>query len=310
MSVRALLNVATSVEWAESSGEENPGRRAQIVNFTQNLQQARDTLRNQGMGDLQLDRVVRARKWDDAIEVTAPSDGVIVTRSIVEGQRFRSGDELYKIADLSRVWILVDVFEQEERHLRPGRRVSVTLPRQGLTVGAVVSDVLPQFDPASRTLKVRLEAANPEYRLRPDMFVDVELPADYRPTITVPSDAVVHTGLTQVVFVDLGGGYFEPRRVTTGWWMDGRAEVTSGLAEGERVVVSGTFLLDSEARMGYAAAGITSTPARDVVCGMDVDRKRAEAAGLSSTFEGTTYLFCSDECRKAFDAEPGKYATR
>jgi RND family efflux transporter MFP subunit len=309
-SVRALLNVANSKEWAEKSGEDNPARQSQIYQFSQNLQQTRDTLRNQGMGDVQLDRLIQTRKWDDAIEVVSPADGVIVERRIVEGQRFRSGDELYVVADLSRVWILVDVFENEEKYLRAGDRVTVTLPRQGLTLSATVSDVLPQFDPASRTLKVRLEAANPGFRLRPDMFVDVELPAAYAPTLTVPSDAVVSSGLRQMVFVDLGDGYFDPRPVTTGWRMEGRTEITRGLKEGERVVVAGTFLLDSEARLKYAAAGITSTPHRDVVCEMDVDEQKAAAAGRTSVHQGTTYYFCSDECKKTFDKDPARYARK
>ncbi len=308
--VRALLNVVNSREWAEKSGEENPARQSQIYQFTQNLQQTRDTLRNQGMGEAQLDRLVQTRKWDDVIDVAAPADGFLVFRNVVEGQRFRSGDEFYRIADLSRVWILVDVFEHEEKHLHAGDRVRVTLPRQGLTLSATVSDVLPQFDPSSRTLKVRLEAANPDYRLRPDMFVDVELPAEYQPTISVPSDAVVNSGLRQVVFVDVGSGYFEPRRVTTGWRAEGRTEITEGLKEGERVVVAGTFLLDSESRLEYAAAGITGTPQHDVICAMDVDEQKAVAAGRTSAYRGTTYYFCSDECKKSFDKDPAKYARK
>jgi len=309
-SIRALLNVVNSKEWAEKSGEDNPARQTQIYQFSQNLQQTRDALRNQGVGALQVERLIKTRQWEDVIEIPAPANGFILARNIVEGQRFRSGDEFYTIADLSRVWILVDVFEQEEKFLRPGRRVRVTLPRQGIAVSATVSDVLPQFDPTSRTLKIRLEADNAGFRLRPDMLLDVELPISYDPAITVPSDAVLNTGQRQVVFVDIDGGHFEPRRVETGWRADGLTEITGGLAEGERVVASGTFLLDSEARMKYGALGITSTPQRDLVCGMDVDERKAVAAGRTSQYRGQTYYFCADECKKAFDASPAAYAAK
>jgi membrane fusion protein, copper/silver efflux system len=309
--VRALLNVVNSKEWAEKSGEENPARQSQVYQFTQNLQQTRDTLRNQGMGELQLDRLVQTRKWDDIIEVPAPADGFIVTRDVVEGQRFRSGDEFYRIADLSRVWILVDVFEQEEKYLRAGGRVRVTLPRQGLTLSATVSDVLPQFDPVSRTLKVRLEATNPDFRLRPDMFVDVELPAELDPTLTVPADAIVDSGLRKTVYVDRGHGYFEPRQVETGWRIGDRVQILKGLMEGERIVISGNFLLDSESRMKAAAAGLNpATVEIDPICGMEVDPARARAAGRTSVYKSTTYYFCADDCKKQFDANPGKYATK
>jgi multidrug efflux pump subunit AcrA (membrane-fusion protein) len=117
----------------------------------------------------------------------------------------------------------------------------------------VVSAVPPQFDAASRTLKVRLEADNPDYLLRPDMFVDVEFSLSLPPAITVPGDAVLDAGVRKTVFVDRGNGFFEPRRVEIGWRYGDRVEITSGLTEGERIVVSGNFLIDSESRMRASA---------------------------------------------------------
>ncbi|HET9753470.1 MAG TPA: hypothetical protein VFP52_10935, partial [Myxococcales bacterium] len=114
--------------------------------------------------------------------------------------------------------------------------------------------VPPQFDPVSRSLKVRLEVENPGYLLRPDMFVDVELPLELPSAMTVPAGSVLDSGLRKTVFVDRGNGSFERRAVETGWRFGDRVEVRSGLSPGERIVVAGTFLLDSESRMRLGAA--------------------------------------------------------
>ncbi len=167
------------------------------------------------------------------------------------------GWEFYRIADLSRVWILADVYGNEVNYFKPGTEAKVTLPDQGKVYRARVSKVLPVFEPTTRTLKVRLETDNPGFTLRPDMFVDVELPVKVPPAISVPSEAVLDTGMKKTVFVDRGNGYFEPREVETGWRLGNRIEITKGLSPGERIVTSGTFLIDSESRMELAAAGIS-----------------------------------------------------
>ncbi len=152
-----------------------------------NIENYRNGLRNLGMTDHQLDEIMRTRQGADNIEIRAPEAGFILTRNITLGERFQRGTELYRIADLSHVWILADIFENESQYFRPGIPVKVTHPTQNKTFHARVSDVLPQFDPATRTLKIRLEADNPGYALRPDMFVDVEFPVKLPPAITVPA---------------------------------------------------------------------------------------------------------------------------
>jgi YHS domain-containing protein len=171
----------------------------------------------------------------------------------------------------------------------------------------MVSTVLPQFDPNSRTLKVRLELDNPGYTLRPDMFVDVEFPVTLPAALTVPADAVLDSGLRKMVFVDRGNGYFEPRKVETGWRFGDRIEITKGLMPGERIVVSGTFLIDSESRMKAAAAGIYGESSNDPVCGMYVDEGKAKASGKTGSYSKKTYYFCSDDCKQKFDKNPGLY---
>ena len=248
------------------------------------------------------------------IEIRAPESGFILIRNLTLGERFQRGAELYRIADLSRVWILADIFENESRHFQPGISVKVTHPTLKKTFHARVSNVLPQFDPATRTLKIRIEANNPDYALRPDMFVDVEFPIQLPPAIAVPVDAVLDSGLRKTVFVDRGNGFFEPRQVETGWRYGDRVEIVKGLMPGERIVVSGTFLLDSESRMKMAAAGMATRvedrPAKDPVCGMNVDENKAKAAGRISEYGGKAYYFCADQCKQQFDRDHKRYVDK
>jgi membrane fusion protein, copper/silver efflux system len=133
--------------------------------------------------------------------------------------------------------------------------------------------------------------------------------------LTVPVDAVLDSGLQKTVFVDRGNGLFEPRQVETGWRAGGIVEITKGLMQGERIVVSGNFLIDSESRMKMAAAGMQAAAqvaqatrqARDPVCGMTVDTAEAKAAGRTAEYRGTTYYFCSDQCKISFRKKPEQY---
>jgi YHS domain-containing protein len=140
------------------------------------------------------------------------------------------------------------------------------------------------------------------------MFVDVELPVQLPARLTVPSDAVVDTGLRRTVYIDRGNGSFEPRRVETGVRFDDRIEITKGLTEGERVVASGSFLVDSESRIRLAAAGLPEDYALDPVCGMGVDPRKA--GEKKSIYHGQTYYFCMPECKTRFEAEPQKYVRK
>jgi multidrug efflux pump subunit AcrA (membrane-fusion protein)/YHS domain-containing protein len=267
----------------------------------------RQALRNLGMSELQLAELSRTRTPFDEVYLLAPADGVVLARNIAPGQRIEKGAELYRISDLRQVWVLVDVFEDWAVHLRPGTPLTAALPTQRHTVQAKVSDALPQFDPTTRTLKVRLDADNPGLVLRPDMFVDVDLPVKRAPGIVVPVDAVVDAGARQVVYVEKEEGVFEPRRVETGWRHGDQVEILTGLQPGERIVVSGTFLVDSESRMKAAAAGIYGETSPDPVCKVEVDQSRARAAGRTVTHQGQIFYFDSYECKAQFERDPGKY---
>lgn len=284
-------------EGEQLSGAASPG---QLILTQNQVQDAIENLETLGMGKTQIQALSKSRQYTQYVEIRSPAKAFILRRNASPGQRFDRGVELYKLADLDRVWVLADLFENEAQYARPGSMVRVTLPHLGKTYPARVSEVLPQFDPLSRSLKVRLEVDNPEYLLRPDMFVDVDFEADLPTALIVPVDAVLDAGVKKTVFVDLGNGYFEPRTVETGWRLGDRVQITAGLMAGENIVVSGNFLLDSETRMKRSAPGARVETSRCPVCGMDVDEKTARAAGRTVERGGKTLFFCSDECRKAF----------
>ncbi len=280
---------------------------AQIESTTISLTQYRDGLRNLGMGDKQIDEIARTRERAQRVDMCSPTTGIIIFRNIFLGLKFVQGTEFFRIADLSHLWILVDIFENEGKYLNPGVKARVKLSHQEISFKAVVSNVLPLFDAATRTLKFRLEADNPDYALRPDMFVDVELPITLPLGITVPVDAVLDSGLKKTVFVDLGNGFFEPREVETGWRLGNRVEIIKGLKPEEKIVISGNFLIDSESRMELAAAGMVGKLSKDPACGVDVSISKAEKTGMRSSYKGKTYYFSSDECKQQFDKNPQRY---
>jgi RND family efflux transporter MFP subunit len=302
--IRAYLYGLRSLERFESSGTEPQG---QIELTNANIDSYRISLRNLGMNEHQIDEIMRSHQSPDEIEIRAPEKGFVIARNLSVGQRFERGTELYRIADMSHVWVLADIFENEAEYFRPGLIARVILPTQKKSVRARVSNTLPQFDANSRTLKIRLEADNPGFLLRPDMFVDVELPVAFSPSITVPADAVRYSGLKKTVFIDRGNGFFEPRDVETGWRFGDRVEIVRGLMPGERIVVSGNFLIDSESRLRAGGAKIYGTARKDPVCGMDIEENRAKAAGRTIEYKGETYYFCSEACKKRFEEAPEHY---
>jgi len=225
-----------------------------------NVRTTRQQLLNLGMGETQIADLERTRRATQTVELRATASGFVLTRNVSMGQRFDRTTELYVIANLERIWVLTDALPDDVEYLTPGTRVTVRLAGGRETVSAVVSRALPQFDPATRTLKVRLEAPNPRFALQPDMFVDVEVPVTRPAALVVPSAAVLDTGLRKTVFVDHGDGSFERRSVAIGWRAGGFVEVLAGLMSGERVAVSGNFLLDSESRMRLGGVATDRNP--------------------------------------------------
>jgi Cu(I)/Ag(I) efflux system membrane fusion protein len=208
-----------------------------------------DGLRSLGVSNSQLRQWAMRREMAHDIRVESPVDGIVLKRGVTAGLRFDRGFEFYRVADLNRVWILADVYRNQLPFIRRGASARINTSEERHALSATVSPSEPIFDEATQTLKVRLEAANPQRALKPGMFVDVEFRFTLPPALVVPADAIVDSGLRKTVFVDCGNGYFEPRLVETGWRIGDDVEVTKGLAAGERIVISGTFFVDSETRM-------------------------------------------------------------
>ena len=278
-------------------------------------------LRGLGMTDNQLNELVKTQRIADTIEVAAPVNGIIVARNISAGQRVEKGAEFYRIADLTRVWVLASLREDEADGIRPGTEVKISLPDHGKRWTARVSNAVPQFDPLTRTLQLRLEMDNPGLVLRPDMFVNVDMEVHVPAALTIPTEALLDSGISKVVYIDRGNGAFEPRQIQTGRRSGTRIEVVSGLAPGEKIVVSGTFLLDSESRLRFPQRAVAShvmpvssaglpKSATDPACGMEVEPAESVAAGNTETYQDKTYYFCSRSCRDTFRKDPQALISR
>jgi membrane fusion protein, copper/silver efflux system len=215
-----------------------------------------DHLRNLGMSDDQIKRIADTRELPNGVDIVSPAEGFILSRNVSPGQHFDHMLEFYRIADLNRVWVIAEVYEDEAHYLRPGSTAQITLRDEGRHLSARVTDSLPQSEPGGGTAKIRLEVDNPGYLLRPEMLVDVEVPIRMSAAVTVPMDAVVDSGEHARVYVEHGEGVFEAREVETGRRVGEQVEILRGVKAGERVVISATFLVDSESRLKMS----TQTP--------------------------------------------------
>jgi len=243
--ISAFIVTVDSLEREQRSGG-NAATQLAAANASMGI--AVDRLRSLGMAPAQIEEIRKTRAPSSLIKLVSPVEGFVLARNVTDGEKFDRGAELYRIADLHRVWILADVPTADAGRIKPGVEAQVTVA--GRTMRARVSSkVLPQFDPSTQSMKVRLEADNPGFALRPEMFVDVDLQLPYAPTITVPAEALIASGLRSIVYVERQAGQFEPRTVKTGRRFADRVQILEGLMPGERLAVSGTFLLDSESRM-------------------------------------------------------------
>jgi Cu(I)/Ag(I) efflux system membrane fusion protein len=195
----------------------------------------------------------RTGKVERTVDLHAELPGYVLQKSAVHGMRVTPADILFDIADLSAVWILADVYESDLATVELGMAAEVTLPYQpGRTWRGTVAFVNPTVEPGTRTVKVRIEVANEDYALKPDMFADVVLRRELGDALFVPESAVLRPGERRIVFLDLGDGRLAPREIETGARVEGGYAVLSGLAEGDKVVTSANFLVDSESSLKAA----------------------------------------------------------
>lgn len=227
----------------------------EMLGSTENLvAAARKRLELWDISDAQIDQIGRTGETLKNLTLYAPISGFVMERNAFPKQRVNADTVLYTVADLSTVWVVADVFEYEAAGVRLGQAATLKLDYlPGRVFRGRVSYILPQVDPATRTLKVRIQFDNPDFALKPDMYGQVELQTGGARRLVVPQSAVLNSGDRQVVFVDRGNGFFEPRNVQIGEQTDGRIEIRSGLKPGERIVTSGNFLIDSESQLKAAA---------------------------------------------------------
>jgi len=220
------------------------------------LAAARKRLELWDVTPVQIDAMAREGKPIENLTLAAPVSGFVMERNAFPKQHVTPDTVLYTIADLSKVWVIADVFEYEAAGIRLNQGASFTLDYlPGRVFCGRVSYILPEVDPATRTLKVRIALDNPGTVLKPDMFGQVELAAEVTRRLAVPQSAVLDSGDRKTVFVDRGNGGFEQRQVETGDESGDRVEILFGLKAGERIVTSGNFLLDSESRLNQANSG-------------------------------------------------------
>jgi len=215
-------------------------------------------LRNWDISETDLQRLIQDGKTTQYLTLRSPANGVVLEKPAIQGKRFMAGEVLYQIADLSQVWLLAEVFEQDLGQVRIGQSANVRVDAYPENVFAgKVTFIYPTVTPESRTAKVRIELANPQALLKPSMYARAEFIASRGKgrVLAVPDSAVLDTGTRQLVLVQRGEGRFEPRPVKLGARGDGYIEVLEGVKAGENVVVSANFLIDAESNLKAAFSG-------------------------------------------------------
>ncbi len=223
---------------------------------------ALERLRLWGVSNSEISKLRTRGKAQRSITFYAPVDGVIISKSAILGSYVTPDTELYYLADLSKVWVLLTLYESDVSLIHVGDKIEVTLPydKSRHYIGTI-NYVYPELDPETRTAKARVEISNADGFLRPGMFANVEIKKAMPDTLVIPDDAVIDTGVRKLVFVKTSEVTFEPRQVEIGPRINGQITILSGLKMGEAVVVSASFLIDAESRMQAALRkGKTAAP--------------------------------------------------
>lgn len=212
---------------------------------------ARNMLRLLDVPEEIIGEIERTRETMNRVPVLAPIDGIVTSMMARDGMYVGKGTEMFTVADLSQVWVMVDVFEHQIAWLKPGLSAEIGVPAHpGEKWEGVVDYLYPDLDPVTRTLRVRLVFSNPNLLLKPNMFAEVVIYGGPRENVLkIPSEALIVTGERESVVLALGEGRFRPVDLVTGMRRGGEVEILSGLNEGDEIVVSGQFLIDSESNL-------------------------------------------------------------
>jgi membrane fusion protein, copper/silver efflux system len=225
---------------------------------------ARQRLENLGVMPDAIAEIERTLKPPLSIAWKSPRDGVVLERNIASGMKVAAGDPLFRIADISTVWVVADIPEYDLAAVRVGATARIRFRHRGVDpVEGRISVIYPQIGEIARTGKVRIEIPNPSGFLLPNMYVDVEVGTGTPdPVVAVPDSAMIDSGNRQIVIIDKGDGRFEPRAVKIGMKGEGYAEIRDGIAVGEKVVVAANFLIDAESNLKAALRSLTSPEPR------------------------------------------------
>jgi RND family efflux transporter MFP subunit len=205
----------------------------------------------------QIEQLEKTGQIQKTLTLYCPANGFVFEKNVSPGQYISPGETLYRIADLSLVWVNATVYEYEIPLIKKGQEAKITLSYiPGEVFTGKVFVVTPTVDPVTRTNKVRFEIPNPDFKLKPNMYANVEIRVNLGKRLAVRDEAVLDTGKRQIAFVDKGDGYFEPRELKLGSRVENYYAVLSGLTEGERVITSANFLIDSESKLKEAAAAM------------------------------------------------------
>ncbi len=217
---------------------------------TATLEAARQRLRLWDISAAQIKKIEETGQPVRTLTLFSPVSGYITQKMAVQGMKVMPGEKLFDVADFSHVWIVADIYEYELSSVRVGQPVKITLSYfPGREWASRIDYIYPVFSAETRTAKVRMTLPNPGGVLKPQMFTNVEIRIALGRKLMIPDSAVIDTGKGQVVYVDRGNGFFEPREIQTGLMADGAVEVLRGLKAGEKVALSANFLIDSEAQL-------------------------------------------------------------
>jgi Cu(I)/Ag(I) efflux system membrane fusion protein len=276
--VSAQQEYAIAVKGVQTLKDADP---ATVSSMQRLVDSALQRLRYWDISEPELNRLVQDPTARPALALRSPTSGVVLEKPSVEGMRFMPGEVLYRIADLSSLWLLGDVFEQDLASVQTGQAVRIKVDAYpDREFSGKVSFVYPTVSPETRTAKVRIDVPNAHGLLKPSMYASLELltGSAARRMIAVPDSAVLDTGTRQVVLVQRGEGLYEPREVRTGTRGDGYVQIRDGLKDGERVVVSANFLIDAESNLKAALSGFGSGKASGDSSGGSSRGQPAEAS--------------------------------
>jgi Cu(I)/Ag(I) efflux system membrane fusion protein len=250
-----LIALRAKKDLAKSSFPEVAGSGTSLA------ESAKRRLKLWDISDDQIKALEESGQVKKTLTLHSPFSGFVLEKAAYNGMNVMPGIALFKLADLSVVWLYADIYEYELPFIRLGQQASVQLsyiPGEIFTGKAIY--IYPSLNPETRTAKVRFEIPNPHGKLKPEMYANVEIKVHLGQKLAVPEGAIIDTGLRQLAIVDKGSGYFEPREVKVGSKVEGYYEVIKGLKAGERVVTSANFLIDSESKLKEAVGGMAGMP--------------------------------------------------